>query len=142
VSNLNLLGTPDIVLQPQLTCDPRSNLNKAQHQYINGSCFAIPQFLVNGQAEFPYIHAPGYFDFDARISRQINLHENKNLQFQLSAFNVINRPNYSFSSKFPAQQELLFTSGQPGSNYTSGNFGFAQFRFGRRISEISIKYNF
>lgn len=142
ISSLNLLGTPDVVLQPQLTCDPRSNLNKAQHQYINGNCLKLPQYGVNGPAQFPYIHAPGYFNFDARISRQINLKENKNLQFQLSAFNVINRPNYSFSSKFPAEQELIFNGTSLANTSLSPNFGFAQFRFGRRISEVSIKYNF
>jgi hypothetical protein len=55
---------------------------------------------------------------------------------------VINRPNYSFSSKFPAEQELIFNGTSLANTSLSPNFGFAQFRFGRRISEISIKYNF
>jgi hypothetical protein len=90
----------------------------------------------------PYIHAPGYFNFDARVSRQINLKNQRNMQFQLSAFNVINRPNYSFSSKFPAEQTLTF-NGQTLQGATApAQFGYAGFRFGRRITEISIRYNF
>jgi len=40
ISNLSILGTPDISLQPYLTCNPTSGLGP--HQYINGSCFAAP----------------------------------------------------------------------------------------------------
>jgi len=154
VNNLTFLGTPDVVLQPELTCDPRVGLQK--HQYINVSCFRLPQFGVNGPAEFPYIHTPGFFNTDARLSKDLKLSEKRNMQFQLSAFNVINRPNYSFSSKFPTEQTLLINgnslnyggeagcqSGSASEGYCfPSQFGNGQFRFGRRISEITIKYNF
>ncbi|MGD0647156.1 MAG: carboxypeptidase regulatory-like domain-containing protein [Acidobacteriaceae bacterium] len=142
ISDTTYLGTTDVVLQPALLCDPRSGINHAAHQYLNPNCFALPQFGVNGPAELPYIHAPGYFDFDARISRQIDLHEKQNLQVQFSAFNVINRANYSFSSKFPEEQTLQFYGYTPQGLAPSSAFGTADFRFGRRVSEISIKYNF
>jgi len=132
ISNTSYLGTPDVVLQPALLCDPRGGINHAAHQYLNPNCFALPQF----------IHAPGYFDFDARISRQINLREKQNLQLQLSAFNVINRANYSFSSKFPEEQTLQFYGFTPQGLTPTSAFGTADFRFGRRVSEISLKYNF
>jgi len=154
VNNLTFLGTPDVVLQPELTCDPRVGLQK--HQYINVACFRLPQFGVNGPAEFPYIHTPGYFNTDVRLSKDLKLGEKRDIQFQLSAFNVINRPNYSFSSKFPLEQTLLATGSSlnyggdsscqagtaTGAYCFPTQFGNAQFRFGRRISEITIKYNF
>ncbi|MGA9130121.1 MAG: carboxypeptidase regulatory-like domain-containing protein [Terracidiphilus sp.] len=147
VNNITYLGTPDVVLQPALTCDPRSGL--AKHQYINVNCFRLPQFGENGPAEFPYIHAPGFFNADARVGKDLQLGGKKSLQFQLSAFNVINRPNNSFSSKFPTEQELLVTgnelnyqgSGSSGYAFPT-DFGKANFRFGRRIAEIGIRYNF
>jgi hypothetical protein len=142
ISNVNILGTPDVVLQPKLLCNPGTNLNKGAHQYINGACLAVPDYGVNGPAEIPYIHGPAYFNVDARISKTINLKDRRNLQLQLSAFNVINRPNYSFSSKFPAEQTLYYTGDTLGEATKPTNFGFAQYRFGRRVSEISIKYNF
>ncbi len=141
ISNATYLGTTDVVLQPDLLCDPRSNINRSAHQYMNPNCFALPKFGINGPAQIPYIHAPGYFDFDARISKNIQLGEKKTLQFQLSGFNVINRPNYSFSSKFPAEQTLYFTE-NGAKTTTNPNFGTADFRFGRRVAEISIKYNY
>ena len=142
INNTNILGTPDVVLQPKLLCNPGTNLNKSAHQYINGACLGIPDYGVNGPAETPYIHAPGYFDFDARISRQINLKDRRNLQFQLSAFNVINRPNWSFSSKFPTEQSLIYNGENVAEAKAPAKFGYTDFRFGRRIAEISIKYNF
>jgi hypothetical protein len=127
-----------------------------KHQYINVACFRLPQFGVNGPAEFPYIHTPGYFNTDVRLSKDLKLGEKRDIQFQLSAFNVINRPNYSFSSKFPLEQTLLATGSSlnyggdsscqagtaTGAYCFPTQFGNAQFRFGRRISEITIKYNF
>ena len=90
----------------------------------------------------PYIHAPGYFDFDARVSKTFALRERRNIQLQLSGFNIINRPNYSFSSKFPAEQTLFYNGSAIANATAPSQFGFAQYRFGRRVSEISIKYNF
>jgi hypothetical protein len=141
INNTNILGTPDVVLQPAVTC-PLTKGISGQHRYINGSCLAIPTYGVNGPAQYPYIHGPAFFNFDARISRQINLKGQKNLQFQLSAFNVINRPNYSFSSKYPLEQTLYYTGTTLAGAQAPSQFGQALYRFGRRVSEISIKYNF
>jgi hypothetical protein len=142
ISNLNFLGTPDVVLQPKLTCDPRTNLNTAAHQHLNVACFALPSFGVNGPAQEPYVHAPGYFDVDARLGKDFHVRERQVVAVQLSAFNVINRPNYSFSSKFPDEQTLRYFGPTIATASASSNFGFSQFRFGRRVTEISIKYNF
>jgi hypothetical protein len=141
ISNLTFLGTPDVVLQPQLTCDPRSGFTKP-HQYINGKCFAFPSYGVNGPAVFPYIHGPAYFDLDARLSKSFKLQGRKSFDLQLSAFNVINRPNYSFSSKFPLEQTLTYLVSPSGDISSPSAFGQALFRFGRRVTEISLKYNF
>jgi hypothetical protein len=150
INNVTFIGTPDVVLQPAITCDPRSGINRSAHEYLNRACFTLPSYGVNGPAELPYIHAPAYFDVDARISKSVKLSDKKNLQFQLSGFNVINRPNYSFSSKFPSQQTLYYNGDSVADAEANANnnpstftqFGYAKFRFGRRVSEISIKYNF
>ena len=70
--NTSFLGTPDITLQPIVTCDPRKNLHndpKLGHQYINGSCFALPQYGSNGNFELPDVHGPAYFDSDLTVKR-------------------------------------------------------------------------
>jgi hypothetical protein len=142
INNLTFLGTPDVVLQPKITCNPGTGVNRSQHQYLNSACFAIPDFGVNGPASIPYIHTPGYFDADARLGKDIRLGDRKDFQFLLSAFNVINRANYSFSSKFPTEQTLRFTGDTLSDATTPADFGSAQFRFGRRVAEITMKYNF
>jgi hypothetical protein len=144
VSNVTYIGTPDVVLQPALLCDPRTALNRSQHQYLNVSCFTLPSYGINGPAELPYIHAPAYFDFDARVSKGFQLGEKKDIQLQLSGFNVINYANYSFSSKFPQEQTLTYngTFGSPINEANPSAFGYAKYRFGRRVVEISLKYNF
>src|SRR5262249_2392584 len=59
VSNVSILGTPDIQLNPILTCDPRSNLGP--HQYINPNCFAIPSGAgSNGPTIMPAIYGPAF----------------------------------------------------------------------------------
>jgi hypothetical protein len=142
ISDVTYLGTTDVVLQPAVTCDPRSAVNRSAHQYLNPNCFALPRFGVNGPAELPYIHAPGYFDLDARISKGIQLKDKQDIQLQFSAFNAINRANNSFSSKFPEEQSLNFFGFSPQGLAPNPTFGSAQFKFGRRVSEISLKYNF
>src|SRR5215831_2475451 len=63
ISSTSLLGTPNIQLNPILTCDPRSNLGP--RQYINTSCFSFPnQIGQNGPATLPVIYGPGYFNAD------------------------------------------------------------------------------
>ena len=54
VSSTSLLGTPNIQLNPLLTCDPTANL--APHQYLNAACFSIPDA---DRPERPY-HAAGF----------------------------------------------------------------------------------
>jgi hypothetical protein len=146
LNSVSLLGTPDVVLLPKLTCNPRDGVNHSQHQYINGSCFAVPDFGVNGPASEPYTHTPGYFNTDVRLGKDFKAGEKKDFQFQLAAFNVINRANYSFSSKFQTEQELLFTQPQGTTGLQNlkppADFGYAHYRFGRRIAEISVKYEF
>ena len=142
ISNLNFIGTPDVVLQPAITCDPRGGINKKAHQVFNQACFALPSFGVNGPAELPYIHAPGYYDFDARLGKGFSFGDKRDLQLQLSAFNVINRANYSFSGKFPQEQTLYYNGPTADTATPSPAFGTAAFRFGRRVAEISVKYNF
>ena len=40
INNTVYLGTPDVSLQPTLTCNPASG--RGGHQYINGNCFSTP----------------------------------------------------------------------------------------------------
>ena len=57
ISNVSLLGTNDIQLNPILTCNPASGLGP--NQYINPSCFPFPTAIgQNGPSVLPAIYGP------------------------------------------------------------------------------------
>jgi hypothetical protein len=157
LSNQIILGTPDINLQPVVTCDPKYNLtqgSKYGRQYINGSCFALPKLGSNGNFELPDIHGPAYFNSDLTVQRSFRLTEQKNLQFRLAGFNFLNHPLPQFQAgSQPIALGLNF--GDPaGSTFTtpqaaiaaatqnSVNFGYTPYKGGYRIVEVSARFNF
>ena len=145
VMNTTFLGTPDVTLKPVLVCDPRSHL--AAHQYMNGSCFKLPQVGgSNGQYIFPYIHGPAYEQDDLTLIKQFPFREDRLLEFRAAAYNVFNHPLPTFSGSFPTEQTLSFNnynSINPAAA-SSGNddFGHAAHKAGRRTMELSLKYSF
>lgn len=77
--------------------------------------------------------------------------ESSNLTFRFSAFNFLNRPNVSFENLDPTAYTLNYTQTVSGANVNSAlanaindnaNFGTANFRAGRRIMEMSLRYDF
>ncbi|MGA3371499.1 MAG: carboxypeptidase-like regulatory domain-containing protein [Terracidiphilus sp.] len=145
VSSIVFLGTPDVSLQPLLTCDPRSNLKA--HQYINGNCFALPQIGTgNGKLIYPYIHGPGYFQSDLTVRKDFHLNDRQTFQISGAAFNFLNHPLVTFSNVSPNQETLDFINP---ANYDptqaiqyNSQFGITPYKVGRRVMEISMKYSF
>ena len=74
---------------PLITCDPR---NHASGAYFNPNCFATPAFGQLGTFNWPYIHAPAYFDSDLGIYKNFKITESKSLQFRIQATNFLNHP--------------------------------------------------
>jgi len=153
--NTAFLGTPDIPLQPVTKCDPRQNksYNKQYgQQFFNGSCFALPAYGSNGNFEMPDLHGPAYFQTDLTVQRTFNLHEKKNLQFRMAAFNFVNHPLYAFVGNnlglnlaFGLPQGYVATSPQDAfakAIQTTPNFGFTPNKQGNRIVEFTMRYNF
>ncbi len=145
VSNAIFLGTPDVSLQPKLTCNP--GIHTQPHQYINGACFQLPSVGGNnGQFIYPYIHGPGLFQSDLTVFKNINLKESRALQFSAAAFNFLNHPLNTFSNVDPTEEQMDFVNGV---NYNPGQatqvnttFGTTHFKAGRRVVELSAKYTF
>ena len=96
ISNTSLLGTPNIQLNPILTCDPSSGVSG--QQYINANCFAAPsQVGENGPTILPAIYGPGYFNFDLGIWKTFKITEAKTFQFRFDGYNILNHPLWSFN---------------------------------------------
>jgi len=156
IGNEALLGTPDINLQPIVTCDPRHNLRNDPilgHQYVNGTCFALPKYGTNGTFDLPDTHGPAYFDTDLKVQRKFNLKEKQNLEFGLSANNFLNHPLYAFESANIAATTLNFalptgfTATSPAQAFGAATlsqptFGYTPYKQGYRIVLLEARYNF
>jgi hypothetical protein len=138
LSNASITGSPDINMQPVLTCDPSKNL--AKNQYINGSCFALPTVGHNGSFIFPYIKGPAFFDSDLSLFKNFQISESKKVQFRFSAYNFLNHPLASFN---PAGGDgnltLSFNSAGKLNNNT---FGYAEYLNGNRSVQMTVKFFF
>jgi len=142
VESQSILGTPDVNLQPVLTCNPSRNL--AAHQYLNPSCFALPAVGTNGQYIEPYAHGPAFFNSDLALEKGFGLGKERRIRVRFAAFNFLNHPLNSFGTGYASQTTLQLSGATPTTAaYTpSEGFGSAPLKLGRRLSEVSLKYDF
>ncbi len=146
VTSQSILGTPDVNLQPVLKCNPRSN--RASHQYLNPACFALPELGTNGVYIEPYAHGPAFFNTDLSLEKTFGLGEGRRLRVRYAAFNFLNHPLNSFGTGYASQTTLQLSdtsvTGSPATatyNPADG-FGSAPLKLGRRLSEVSLKFEF
>jgi Carboxypeptidase regulatory-like domain len=146
VSNTTILGTPDVNLQPTLKCNPKSGLTS--HQYLNGACFGLPASGTNGQYIEPYAHGPAFFNTDLTLEKGFSIGGERHLRFRYAAFNFINHPLNSFGTGYASQTTLQLSDTSPNAtpqtatyNPATG-FGAAPQKLGRRLSEVSLKFDF
>jgi hypothetical protein len=136
ISPTSLLGTPDLQLNPILTCNPTANL--APHQFVNGSCFAMPtQVGQNGPTVLPAIYGPWFFNSDLGLFKNFQIGESKKLQFRVDGYNFLNHPLWSFYNG----ENLGLTFNAAGQQ-TSSLFGYTTDKQGRRIIQLAIKFYF
>jgi hypothetical protein len=140
------LGTPDIQLMPTVTCNPAGG--PAKNQFINGACFGIPLPGMNGQLRPPYLRGPAYMNHDLSLLKNFGMGEKRNLQFRGAAFNFLNHPLVSFNNN-NTQSDLTLvqqggTAGQTltQTDLTEKGFGIAGIKYGGRLVELSVKYEF
>jgi hypothetical protein len=136
VSNVSILGTPNIQLNPILTCDPRSGLGP--NQFINPNCFAIPSGVgSNGPTILPAIYGPAFFNSDLSIFKSLRVTEKRTIQIRGEAFNFLNHPLWSFNGN----NLSLGFNGSTGQVNTP-NFGTVTQKQGQRIVQLSVKFIF
>jgi hypothetical protein len=146
VESQSILGTPDVNLQPVLTCNPRGNLQS--HQYLNPACFALPATGTNGQYIEPYAHGPAFFNSDLTLEKGFSMGGNRNMRIRMAGFNFLNHPLHSFGTGYASQTILQLSdtsaTGSPATatyNPTEG-FGSAPMKLNRRLMEVSAKFTF
>ncbi len=137
ISNVSLLGTPDIQLNPIETCNPKSNLGP--HQFVNGSCFAMPTEIgQNGPTVIPPIYGPTYFNSDLGVFKTFRIKESKSLQFRVDGYNFLNHPLWSF----PNGENLGLTFDPTTGKVSNPDFGITPVQVGHRIVELGVKFLF
>lgn len=168
VTGATWLGSSDYTLQPTVTCDPRANLRSKilsgslpSKEYANGNCFSLPTQGTQGWWNLPDVHGPAFFKSDLSIYKDILINDRQNLQFRMAGFNFLNHPISSFSNNNLAALGLNFVDSNAACNtltgagcYTSQSqafaglvesnpgFGYTPFKYGVRIVEFGVKYNF
>ena len=135
VSNVSILGTPNINLSPVLTCDPRSG--RGPNQYINPNCFAVPSPGQNGPAVLPPIYGPAYFQTSLALFKNFQLSESKKVQFRFDGYNFLNHPLWSFGGN----NLTLGFNGTTGKLNTP-NFGTVTEKTGQRVIQMAVKFYF
>ena len=158
VAGAEWLGSSDYSLQPTVTCDPRSHLNK--NQFVNGSCFGLPALGTQGWWNLPDVHGPAYFKWDMSVYKDFAITEKQKMQFRVSGFNFLNHPLTSFNNNNLGSLTLAAgdcwqpnltscptytTAAQALQNVgisNASNFGYAAYKNGVRIVELAFKYDF
>jgi hypothetical protein len=136
VSNVSLLGTNDIQLNPVLTCNPASGL--AAHQFINPNCFAIPTAIgQNGPSILPALYGPAFFNSDLGLFKNFQIKESKKIQLRFNGSNFLNHPLWSFNG---SNLNLGF-DGTTGKLNTP-LFGTVTEKQGHRIIQVAAKFYF
>ncbi|WP_109488837.1 carboxypeptidase regulatory-like domain-containing protein [Occallatibacter savannae] len=150
ISNTNILGTPDVNLQPRVIANPAAHYGP--HQYINGNAFTLPALGTNGAYRYGHVTGPAFFDTDLTAAKTFRISDRNNVQFRLAAFNFINHANNSFTSVNTQNYTMNFSQNsgstdvnqalQAASAAANPQFGYAPLKEGRRIVELGLRYNF
>jgi hypothetical protein len=149
INNTNILGTPDVNLQPLLVGNPSAK--RGSHQYINGNAFAVPSIGTNGAYRYGFLPGPGYFNTDLTVAKRFAITEKTSVQLKAAAFNAINHGNNSFTNVRSNDYTLNFNQSTPQTNANAGlnndrnintTFGSAPLREGRRIMELALRFDF
>jgi hypothetical protein len=144
ITNLTITGSPDVPIQPLVTCNPNSNLKANQH--VNPSCYALPtQPGQNGPTVGPEVFGPAFFNSDLSLFKNFRISESKKLQFRFSAYNFLNHPLDSFRSG-SSNLTLNFkeaVAGDPSTiSQTNPTFGTTTEKQGHRIIQLALKFYF
>lgn len=146
--NVALLGTPDINLYTNITCNPTQGLQK--NQFVNPNCFSLPGPGQIGDGRIPYMAGPMFWNSDLTLLKSFKISERQGLEFRIAAFNFLNHDLLSFNNG-DNNLKMSFSNGVL-SNATDPNhpcpgincqaFGYANYHYGHRILEVGAKYSF
>jgi len=141
IGSSTYFGTPVQTVLPILTCSPTSGLKS--NQKINLDCFSAPQLGSQGIRQAPYLSGSSYFDTDAGIYKTFHINERNSIQFRAQGFNWLNHPLPGFSGNDPITIKLQTPNNSSFTPQVSNsNRGITDTKFGQRVVQFALKYNF
>jgi hypothetical protein len=147
VSTLSYYGTTVGSIQPITTCNPKSGFTVA-HQELNPNCFAPPPLGVHGPRQYGYLGGPAYFNSDLTIFKTFHVVHKQTVQVRAAMFNFLNHPLRAYvnttqiTPTFNTTDKVHFTSTLNLSPALAPYLGAPDQKYGYRLGELSIKYNF
>ena len=137
-------------VDPYLHTKIKSPTGVANRGYLNPAAFAeiCPNNVTAGCAgagtygnvSRNAFRTPSFFQFDAQISRTIPIRERFKTVFRLEAFNVLNHPNFAFSSATQALTSSTF--GQLSTTASTSSTDPPNPTFSARVFQGSVKIVF
>jgi hypothetical protein len=156
--NIWVLGSPDYTLMPKITCNINAGVAPGSH--ANPACFQMPSVGTQGTYQYTF-RGPVYWNSDLALQKTFKITEHQNAQFRISAFNFMNHalPSYLSCEDCGGGNLNLYMVPTGGPSYNNTTYrgytgGFAlqaanqaafsrpEARYGRRVVELSFKYNF
>jgi len=99
-----------------------------------------------GPYHMPNVRGPAYFTNDLSLARTIKITEHQNAQIKFTGLNFVNHALTSFDQNNANNLNLNFTNGAliTSGSASGGNwaYGVPNEKFGRRVLELSLRYNF
>jgi hypothetical protein len=147
VTALSYYGTNVGAIQPITICNPKSGFTVA-HQELNPLCFAPPPLGVHGPRQYGYLGGPAYFNSDLTIFKTFHVTGKQTVQFRAAAFNFLNHPLRGYTTlsqltpTFTTPDKVHFTSSFSLSSALAPYIGAPDQKYGYRLGELSVKYNF
>jgi hypothetical protein len=137
VSGLSYYGTPKEMILPDSKCN-----------LLASKCLAPPALGHFGQRQLGYLSGPSYFNSDLTVYKTFHVWEKQSVEFRASAFNFLNHPLWKYSSNslitptFSTSDRVNFVNTSESNIPTGTTWGKVDTKTGRRLGELSVKYNF
>ena len=137
-----VVGSSNIYLyqRANMTCDPSKGAPHTALVWFKSDCFAVPASpYVPGSAPayLDHVRTMGANNLDLTLSKNVKLGETRNLRFDISSYNVANRPQFA-SPNVPSHDTGWTYGNVPNSNFfgqiTATSNSPRQFQFGARFT--------
>src|SRR5208282_2288538 len=95
-----VVGSSNVYLyqRANMNCDPSKGAPHTITQWFTADCFAVPasQFLPgSAPAYLDHVRTMGANNLDLTLSKNLKLGEKRDLRFDISSYNVANRPQFA-----------------------------------------------